>query len=157
MNTELNSDGFDNFDEDAIVESMETEYTPIPEGTWQATVQEAQRATQRTKNGMREVIKVKYRITDPNLPEEFIVNGEGPVMNDTIWLDLDSQGRWAVGKNLNLGLGRFRHATGTEDPMTARQILEKSFGASVQLEIVHEPRQDDPTAMMARIKKLLPA
>jgi hypothetical protein len=121
-----------------------------------ARVESIEAKTFQMKDGRTSrALNVKYAIDEQFLPEEF-QGGKDVFKYDTIWLDYDSQGRLASGTNMNLGLGRFRHATGTNSPMTLKQIVESAFQRTVELEISLEPDRKDPTQMRNNIKGVFP-
>lgn len=149
--------GFDNFlDDESYAPEMETEYRNLPAGRVRARVESIEAKTFQMKDGRTSrALNVAYVIDPQFLPEEF-QGGKDVKKYDTIWLDYDSQGRLASGTNMNLGLGRFRHATGTNSPMTLKQIVESAFQRTVELEISLEPDRKDPTQMRNNIKGVFP-
>lgn len=142
--SEQDLSGFDGFEDD-VLEEMSTEYVPIPPGTYAAQVTEVTRDTFDGKDGeKREVLRVKLEITDPELPEELRVNEQNPVLNYTVWIDRDPQGRIIIGVNKNLGFAKFRAATGTNTPMRLDQIVQQACFKQVEVDITNESSKKNP-------------
>lgn len=156
MNNELG--GFDNFldqMEDIQVDQMETEYRPLANGKYPATVVEIKPSEIQTKQGPRKVLQVRYELDQSALPEEH-QSDRANVKFDTVWLDFDSKGRLEAGTNANISLGRFRHATGTNSPMTLKQIIQGAFQRRVMVDLVLEASRKDPSQMVNTVKGVHP-
>lgn len=94
-----------------ITESMSTQFVPIPEGEFVATVKKVSAPRQA---GESWVLPIAWNITDPAVKE---VTGldENTAFQD-VWLDLNSTGSLDFGKGKNVGLGRLREAMGLNQP-----------------------------------------
>ena len=101
------------FDPDAfanvtIEEANSTEYVPIPEGDYIATVDKYEPKV--TPNG-KPVLEVFWKL---DAPENEDVHEK--VIRQGIWLDVNGQGSLEMGKGKNVQLGRLREAVGQNTP-----------------------------------------
>lgn len=103
----------DTFLNSTFTEANDTQYIPVPEGEWQATIDkvEAKVVGQETP---RPVLNVTWKITDPAV-QQATGRAENSV-RQTIWLDVTESGGLDTGKGKNVGLGKLREALGQNTP-----------------------------------------
>lgn len=89
---------------------LETTYTPIPEGEYTAIIKDVQANT--TPNGSPKM-EVMWLMDDQEVRD--FTGMEEPTCRQTVWLDLDGNGKLALGANKNIGLGKLREALGQND------------------------------------------
>lgn len=82
-----------------------TEYTPIPEGEYNAVIEKVDART--VGQNSSPVLDVVWRLDAPN--EE---DAHEKSVRQTVWLDITSQGALDMGKGRNVQLGRLRDALG---------------------------------------------
>lgn len=103
----------DSFMNSTSTEANDTQYTPVPEGEFQATIDkvEAKVVGQETP---RPILNVTWKTSD-----ESVKNATGRAENSvrqTIWLDVTESGGLDFGKGKNVGLGKLRDALGQNKP-----------------------------------------
>ncbi len=104
------------FDAESILnvqvdQPMATQYEPIPEGEYTATIRSVE--ARNTKNGSV-VLDVQWAIDDPALAER--LNRQELLVRQSIFLDLTPNGALDLGPNKNVRLGRLREAVGQNQP-----------------------------------------
>lgn len=105
------------FENQIIDQSNETKSTPLPEGPYSALCDSVKiKSVQRKDGSSAPVLEVHHQILDlkPEVKELFGDREKITVRQD-IWLDVTENGTLAFGPNTNLGLGRLREATGTNN------------------------------------------
>jgi len=94
---------------------METQFVPVPVGEWDAYIEKIE-----TRSGTSEkgndwtMLDVFWTITAGEVIQE--TEQDEPKVRQSIFLDFDDNGRLAMGKNKNIGLGRLRDALGQNGP-----------------------------------------
>lgn len=89
---------------------LDTEYTPIPTGDYPAIIKDVKPRV--TPNG-KPLMDLIW-IIDSQEVRDFTGMPE-PTCKQTIWLDLDANGKLEIGTNKNVGLGKLRDALGQND------------------------------------------
>lgn len=114
-----------NFDPNAFLTQEqtvqnETEYTPIPEGDYDAVIKDI---VSDVTNGGKPFLNVIWLVDDESVRQH--TGMTEPTCRQTVWLDLDANGRLEGGKNKNIGLGKLRAALGqnTGAPWSPSQML----------------------------------
>lgn len=128
---------------------METSLPPIPEGEWHAYISKVEGRVVNTKNGETPVLDVDWVVTDDGAIEA--VGIKEPHVRQTIWLDIDGNGRLALGTGKNLGLGRLREAVGQNGPQAwSFAMLE---GQQAIVKIAHREYNDNIYADVKGVAK----
>ena len=89
-------------------------------------------------------LNIQWSIEDQ--PINNVLEQKRVVIFDSCFLDLDDDGRPAMGKGKNVQLGRIREATGTNSGPVQFRALE---GKPATLNLIHEPYKED---MQVRVK-----
>ena len=90
---------------------MDTQFTPIPEGDWMATIDKIAFRKVTNKNGEDKVIMdLTWEILDESVKKQTEL--EKPTARQSIFLDLTPEGGIDRGKNKNVQLGKVRDAVG---------------------------------------------
>ena len=103
----FNADAFMNTEVEGV---GETDYTPIPEGEYQAAVKEIKAGATDNGNAFLEI----YWMIDSAEVRDLLGQDE-PTARQTLWLDINDQGGLAFGANKNIQLFRLRAALGQND------------------------------------------
>jgi len=105
--TDFNPDTFLTEEQNVI---LETEFTAIPEGDYDGIIKDIKPDT--TPKGSH-LLAVTWLIDSEEVREH--TGMPEPTCRQTIWLDLDENGKLAGGSNKNIGLGKLRDALGQND------------------------------------------
>lgn len=128
---------------------METSLPPIPEGEWNAYISKLETRVVKTKNGETPVLDVEWTVTSQEVIDQVGINE--PRVRQTVWLDIDDNGRLALGQGKNLGLGRLREAVGMNDGRPfALPMLE---GQNAVIKIGHREYNDQIYADVKGVAK----
>lgn len=90
---------------------MSTDFTPVPEGEYNAVIS---KIDARQTNSGKALLDVTWQIDDQQVRE--VTGMDNPTCRQTIWLDVTDSGALDVGKGRNIGLGRLREALGQNGP-----------------------------------------
>lgn len=90
----------------------DTHYVPIPEGDYTAVVEAVTDPSLTDKGNM--FMHVLWSIDSEPLRRQ--MDREKITIRQTLWLDLNKEGRLDTGKGKNVPLGRIREATGLNGP-----------------------------------------
>jgi len=123
--------------------TLDTTFTPIPEGEYQAVIKEVKPDTTPKGSPLLEVIWI---IDDEGVRE--LTGLDEPTSRQTVWLDVNEQGNLLLAKNKNVGLGKLREALGQNDgkPWTPTMML----GQVATVNIKH--RMGDQGGIFAEVK-----
>ena len=103
----------DSFMNASITEANDTQYVPVPEGEFQATIDKVEAKVVGNETP-RPILNVSWKTSDPA-----VQNATGRAENtvrQTIWLDVTESGGLDFGKGKNVGLGKLRDALGQNRP-----------------------------------------
>ncbi|MGH7472315.1 MAG: hypothetical protein ACREJW_00070, partial [Candidatus Methylomirabilales bacterium] len=127
--------------------SMETTFTPVPEGDYLARIETIEVRSVDTKNGVSPIARLTWIVLDESLKAS-MDRDQIQVFQD-LWLDLDATGALARGKDKNVGLGRVRRAVGQNDDGGEWNLglLEGSSPAMVHIR--HRQDKNDPERIYA--------
>lgn len=89
---------------------LDTEYTLIPEGEYQAVIKDV---IPRVVAGGSSILDLVWLIDDESVRE--LTGMEEPTCKQGLWLDLDANNHLEGGANKNLALGKVRTALGQND------------------------------------------
>lgn len=131
-------------------EKLSSHYTPIPEGEYQAMIDNV--AVRQPKEGMV-VLDITYAILDDNIKSELGL--EKPTVRQSIFLDMAPSGGLALGPNRNVKLGKVREAAGqnTGKPWAPAMLT----GAGPMLvKVKHRVDQDDPDTIYTDVARVAP-
>jgi len=90
-------------------------------------------------------------LEDDELREQF--GGNDPMVNGSIFLDLDDDGKLAYGPNLNIQLGQWREALGINE---AGYSLEDAKERRALFTIKHRQDKEDPEIVYDQVSKVAP-
>lgn len=103
----------DSFMNASVTDANDTQYVPVPEGEFQATVDKVE-AKVVGQDTPRPIINVTWKTSDP-AAQNVTGRAENSV-RQTIWLDVTESGGLDFGKGKNIGLGKLREALGQNKP-----------------------------------------
>lgn len=101
----------------ATTEANSTRSEPVPEGEYTAIAHisdDPQNPAVRTTMSGKVVLDVHWSIDDAGVKE--VTGRDDPQVRQSIFLDIDANGRLDVSKGKNLQLGRLREALGLNTP-----------------------------------------
>lgn len=101
----------DQFMNSSISDANSTQYTPVPEGEFQASINAV---TPRVTGTGKALLNVAWKVDDEQVRTE--TGMAEPTVYQTIWLDVTESGGLDVGKGKNVGLGKLRDALGQNKP-----------------------------------------
>jgi len=84
--------------------AMDTEFTPVPEGEYQAVV----KSIKPRESGEYVILDVTWAIDDAEVSE--VTGLDNPTVRQSIFLDMTENGGLDMSKGKNIGLGRLRDA-----------------------------------------------
>ena len=94
-----------------VTASFSTKFDPVPEGEWPAVIDDGQNAIKiRTLPQGQVVADVLWNIVDEQLKAN--LGKEKLVVRQSVFLDLNAEGKLDFGKEKNVQLGRIREALG---------------------------------------------
>ena len=143
------------FLDDVQQESVETKFTPIPEGDYPAGV----------KPGSISIEKVTFkdgrdgaRFTAMWVLEQPVAGIENPAVRQQFLLDIngfDGNGRpiLKTGTNQNIRLGKLIALSGQKESGWSYRGLEQARG---MVKVGHRPDRDDPEIVYAEVKAVAP-
>ena len=131
----------DSFLNQEIDANFDSEYTPTPEGEWEAQLDKLVADSFTVKNGEhageeRPFLKATWRITDQEVIDETGI--EEPRVTQTIFLDVEN-GALATGANKNIMLGKLREMAGLADKPFAISDL---VGTAALIKVKHKILDD---------------
>lgn len=101
----------DAFMNSSVAEANSTQYTPVPEGEFQASIASV---TPRSTNTGKALLNIGWKVDDETVRVE--TGMAEPMVYQTIWLDVTDSGGLDMGKGKNVGLGKLRDALGQNKP-----------------------------------------
>lgn len=151
----LASIAYNTFDPESFMNSevtgaMETKFTPVPIGEHgPAFIDEVEAA----KLGEAPGLKIRWKIMDDALKTQ--MNVKDALVQQTIFLDFESNGALAFGTNKNVQLGALREALGQNGPEAWTPRMLKGQGPCM-LKIGHRMGKDGsgPFAQVERVMRM---
>lgn len=141
----------DSFMNETTTESNDTSMAPIPPGEYSAQIEKVEGRVVNGKDGERAVLDVTYSILDEEVKTS--LGRTVLTVRQTVWLDLNSNGKIDAGKGKNIGLGKLRTAAGLNDPgkpfappMLVGQVVKVSTGLRAD--------RNDPSIQYADVKSV---
>ena len=149
---------FSSFDPDAFLSThvegqMETKFTPLPEGDYNAYVDSIAASEMGQGAEKSKVLVVTFAITDESAKQ--FMQMDKPTVKHNIFLDFEEDGRLSFGKNKNVALGALREAVGQNgpEPWSFRRL---EGAGPVILKLTHRFNKttgEGPYANVARVTK----
>lgn len=133
-----------------VSEANSTTVTPVPEGTFLASIKSIK---PRVLTDGRPTLNVGY-IVDSDEAREVTGMAE-PMVYQTIWLDVTEQGTLDFGKGKNVQLGRLRDAVQQNQsgkPWAPGMLV----GAVLQVKVTHSIDKRDNETIQANVSSTLP-
>lgn len=139
---------------------MSTHSTPIPEGDFIATVDDAKPREIETKDGARVVLDVTLELVgrDGGQPIDDLKADLGRqkiTVRDSLFLDIDASGAISTAKGQNVRLGRLREAVGQNTGGVWSPTMLKGAGPVV-VRVTQRPDKDDPETVYNGFGKIAP-
>ena len=101
-------------------ETLQTKYTPIPSGEYEAFVDDVKADTIKTQQGERPIMRVAFRLMGQAIDDYRVamkLSADAPlVVRQDYWLDLNESGGFDIGPNKNVKLGMLRDILGQNKP-----------------------------------------
>lgn len=127
---------------------------PPPAGETNGTIKSHKLKAVNTKEGEKVVMDVVWELSDTDGKIQAITGREKNFARQSVWIDLDNDGRTDESDGMNIGLGRLRDAIG-QNEKGKKWSYELLDGAGpALLTIKHEPRKDDAKIIDARVDKV---
>jgi hypothetical protein len=101
----------DSFMNSSVSDANATQYTPVPEGEYQAAIASV---TPRTTSTGKALLSIGWKVDDE--AARTATGMAEPTVFQTIWLDITESGGLDMGKGKNVGLGKLRDALGQNKP-----------------------------------------
>lgn len=101
----------DAFMNSSVADANSTQYTPVPEGEFQASIASV---TPRSTTTGKALLNVAWKVDDETVRAE--TGMAEPTVYQTIWLDVTDSGGLDMSKGKNVGLGKLRDALGQNKP-----------------------------------------
>ncbi len=140
----------DTFLDQEVAQPMETRYTPIPENTYKAFIDDI---VVRDAKGTP-VLDVVWQIPDEALQENLGL--EKILVRQSIFLDIDDDGRLLFGPNQNIRLGSLREALAQNKK--GRWSFRSLVGAGpCMIKVSQKPDKDDPEIKWNRVDRVVAA
>lgn len=113
---------------------METTFSPVPEGEYTASVEKVtSRVVGQDKD--KPLFDILWKLHDISDAIKAEVGQDEPTVRQSVFLDMDDNGRLAMGKNKNVQLGRIRDALGQNTP--ARWNPNMMLGMRAKVRVAH--------------------
>lgn len=131
-------------------EANSTEYTPVPEGEFTASIKSIK---PRVLSDGRAVLDVNWIVDDEAARQE--TGMAEPSVRQTLWLDVTDAGGLDFGRGKNVGLGRLREAVGQNQsgkPWAPGMLV----GQVAKVKVSHSIDKRDGKTIQADVKAVLP-
>lgn len=137
----------DEFLSGTVAGEMSTEFTPIPEGEYNAVIDKVEARS--TRNGGA-ILDVTWIIDDQAVREA--TGLENPKCRQSVFLDITASGGIDVSKGKNIGLGRLREAVGQNGPQA--WAPGQLVGNVARVKVEHRLYEGNTFADVKRVSKL---
>jgi hypothetical protein len=104
----------DNFLSSQTEGEMSTEFTPVPEGEYNALISGVNARSTSSEKGEYVILDITWAIDDAGVSET--VGMDNPTVRQSIFLDTTDNGGLDLGKGKNIQLGRLREAVNQNGP-----------------------------------------
>ena len=126
-------------------QAMDTHFKPIPEGEYTAMID----TVIAKEVNDTPVLDVTYVITDDEL--KVTMNMDRVSVRQSIFVDMEADGRIALGSNKNVKLGKLREALGQNSGNWSPRML---VGAGpVRIKTINKPDKDDPETIYSNVRR----
>jgi hypothetical protein len=126
--------------------SFATAMTPVPEGDWTGQVE---KIGVRTTDKGQAILDLTWQVLDDQVKQA--LGMDKPTVRQSLFLDLDANGKLDPDKNKNVQLGRVREALGQNDasrPWGVNMLI----GGLAKIKVGHRPDSNDPTIKYGDVK-----
>lgn len=140
------------FEQTIIDQENQTSFIPVPEGDYQAYIEDyAFRTFTNEDQSIQVVLNVDWVIPDEALAEQ--LGFDEVKVPQRVYLDLDDNGQLEFGTNKNVGLGRLRAALGLNKPGFQWQSLRGQFGT---ISVGQREASDGSGNIYSNVRKVAP-
>lgn len=133
------------FLQQTTTDTFETRMTPIPEGDYLSQVD---KFAMRVVEG-NVILDVTWAILDEGVKQ--LLGMDKPTVRQSIFLDIDQNGKLAAGQNKNIQLGKVRDALGQNTPGEPWGINRIAAGLA-KIKVGHRPDKSDPSIIYNDVK-----
>lgn len=141
----------ESFMDEAIEGSNSTAATPVPPGEYEGVIQDVNPNVIATKDGDRPVLNITWAFEDPVVAEA--TGRPKSTCRQTIWLDVDDNGKLDMSKGQNVGLGRLREAIDMNDPSKPFRPADM-VGCRAMCRVAHDVRNDTTYANVVNVSAI---
>jgi hypothetical protein len=142
--SEFNPDSFLNTETE---ESTESRYKPIPEGDYQALIDDV--TAREAKDS--QILDITYEIIDE--PLKTLMDMNKVTIRQSIFLDIEN-GILAIGGNKNVKLGKLREALDQNQSGKPWSPLMMKGAGPVLIKTVQTPDEDDPEVIYSNVNRV---
>lgn len=137
----------DQFLSGTVTGEMSTDFTPIPEGEYNAVIEKVE--ARQTRNGGA-ILDVTWTIDDQSVREA--TGMQSPKCRQSVFLDVTASGGIDISKGKNIGLGRLREAVSQNGPGAwAPSML---IGNVARVKVEHRLYEGNTFADVKKVSKL---
>lgn len=136
----------DQFMNSSTTDANSTQYTPVPEGEFQASINSV---TPRVTGTGKALLNIGWKVDDERVRTE--TGMADPMVYQTIWLDVTESGGLDTGKGKNVGLGKLREALGQNKP-GAPWSPGMLMGQVAMIRVGHSIDKRDNVSIQAEVK-----
>lgn len=137
-----------------ISDSNSTKPTPVPVGDYTGIVESVDVRSNLSRKDPSRVITaldVIWSVEDPNV--KALLGREHVTVKQGILLDITNDGRISTEAGANVGLGRLREATGTNEPGRSFSLRD-IIGRAAHIHVKHRVDGEDIYAEVGKVAKL---
>ena len=130
-------------------QSMDTHFKPVPEGEYTAMID----TVVAKEVNDSPVLDITYVILDEAVKVE--MNSERVSVRQSIFVEMEDDGRIALGDNKNVKLGKLREALGQNSGIWSPRKL--AGAGPVKIKTVNKPDKIDPETIYSNVQRVAPA
>lgn len=130
----------------SVSDANATQYTPVPEGDFQASIASV---TPRTTGTGKALLSIGWKVDDE--AARAATGMAEPMVYQTVWLDITESGGLDTGKGKNVGLGKLREAVGQNQagqPWSPGMLI----GQVALIKVGHSIDRRDNVTVQAEVK-----
>jgi len=144
--------------QDLVAEgAMSTKFEPIPEGEYEAVVEEVEAQVLETDDGPRPTLRLTWKIIGPDVEKlQEQLGRQQLTVSQTVFLDIDEVDGKAVlstAKGKNVQLGRIREALGQNTGKKWSISMLQGAGPAI-IQVKHSAAKDDPERIFANVRNV---
>ena len=147
------------FDKDTFLSSettdaLETTFTPVDEGDYNAFIDDVEVDVINTSNGQSPILRAIFAITDDEVKEKLGL--DKPTVRLDAFLELNEEGGLALGKNKNVKLGRLRDSVDQNEAGEAWSPSMLRGAGPVTIKVGHRYNKETgegPYAFVSKVTK----